>query len=94
MSLHLPRLSPAVHPAGSASGESGQVRQFKSRADYYDKRRKTTFGQTLRRDLRGESTTEKKVPRIFKLVLESSSQLVDAPNEAVRVILPLRLVLL
>lgn len=91
-----PTDQPQAHQSGgllskaTVDGTSSTVkeRQFKptSRTDYYNKRRKTTFGQTLRRDIRGEST---KVPRIFKLILEKSNRVVESPNEAVRVILPL-----
>ncbi len=67
-------------------------RRYKTRNQYYDKRRKTQFGRTLRREKRSENSTEKakKEPAVYKLVHQASNQLVQTKNEAVRVILPLR----
>lgn len=66
--------------------EADTPRRFQSRESNYDKRRKTHFGRTLRKDVRREKGRE---PSVYRLVLESSKQLVESTNEAVRVILPL-----
>ena len=80
--------SPVVERKG---GERYKPR--KDQDNYYDKRRKTAFGHTLRKDFRGERSKEKEAGKeldVYKLVHEASNQLVQTKNEAVRVILPLR----
>ena len=75
---------------GGEAGD-GEVRVRAPRSRYYDNRRKTTFGKTLRRDVRGETSSDKRrEPAIFQLVFEASNQVIPSKNDPVRVLVPLR----
>lgn len=55
----------------------------------YKRRRKTQFGKTLRNKSYKRSKS-KELPDIYNLKLETCSDTITAPNESVRVLLPLR----
>ena len=87
----LTSLEPAEPIIETEAAASEDDAKFKARGGkYYERRRKTKFGRTLRHEFRGESSSEKRrEPSIFQLVFEASNQVVPSKNESVRVLLPL-----
>jgi len=88
----LTSLEPGEANNETDAGVSEDDPKFKAReAKYYERRRKTKFGRTLRHEFRGESSSEKRrEPSVFQLVFEASNQVVPSKNESVRVLLPLK----
>ena len=78
-------------PVDEIDGSEGGEGEARPGSTYYDNRRKTTFGKTLRRDIRGETSSDKRrEPAIFQLVFEASNQVIPSKNDPVRVLIPLR----
>ena len=78
-------------PVDEIDGSEGGEGEAGPESRYYDNRRKTKFGKTLRRDIRGETSSDKRrEPAIFRLVFEASNQVIPSKNDPVRVLIPLR----
>ena len=80
-----------VDESDGGEGGEGEARARTPGSRYYDNRRRTKFGKTLRRDVRGETSSDKRrEPAIFRLVFEASNQVIPSKNDPVRVLVPLR----